>query len=98
MHCCLTTIFLFLASRIAIFLVWLFDPTRIPLAFKGWVFSPLVWAIAGGIFLPWTTLAYLIVFQGGIEGYKWLVLGLALLVDVAGHGGSLFHGRRFLPF
>jgi hypothetical protein len=98
MHCCLSTIFLVLASRFAIVMVWLFDPSRFPLAFKNWIFPPLVWAIAGGIFLPWTTLAYLILFDGGIMGYKWLVLALALLVDLAGHGGSLFHGRRFLPF
>ena len=94
MGCCLTTLFLVLISRIAILLWWLVDQLRFTLAFNNLVFPAWVWTLAGGIFLPWTTLAYLIVFQGGIYGFKWIVLGAALLIDLASHGGSYYHRDR----
>jgi hypothetical protein len=98
--CCITTIFLVLISRIGIILWWLANPQLRDLAFRNWVlpgnlaFPAWLWTLAGGIFLPWTTLAYLFLFQGGITGYKWIVLGVALLIDLAGHGGSYRHRRR----
>ncbi len=94
--CCLTTIFLLLISRIGIIAWWLANPQVRGLAFTNWIL-PLpawLWTLIGGIFLPWTTLAYLFVFQGGIEGYKWIVLGVAFLIDLAGHGGSYHHRNR----
>jgi len=81
--------------KAAILLWWLSDEQRFTLAFNNWVFPAWFWTLAGGIFLPWTTLAYLFVFQGGIAGYKWIVLGVALLIDLAGHGGSVHYSHRF---
>jgi hypothetical protein len=81
--CCLTTIFLVLGSRIVLALWWLADPQRFNLAFENWglpgsfAIPVWVWTVLGGIFLPWTTLAYLFVFPGGIVGYEWIVLGVA---------------------
>jgi hypothetical protein len=98
--CCLTTIFLVLGSRIALFLWWLADPQRFDLAFKNWAqlgnyaIPAWIWTVLGGIFLPWTTLAYLFVFPGGIVGYEWIVLGVAFLIDLAGHGGGFRHRNR----
>ncbi len=97
--CCLTTIFLVLISRIGILIWWLANPQARDLAFSNWSLPGLsiaswLWTLAGAIFLPWTTLAYLLLFQGGIEGYKWLVLIAAFLVDIAGHSGSYRHRRR----
>jgi hypothetical protein len=48
----------------------------------------------GAIFLPWTTLAYLFLFPGGIVGYEWIVLGVAFLIDLASHGGTYYHRSR----
>jgi hypothetical protein len=98
--CCISTIFLVLISRLAIVVWWLTDPQRFVLAFKNWnlpgSFTIPVWAwgVLGLIFLPWTTLAYLIVIPGGIVGYDWIWLGVALLVDLAGHGGGYRHRNR----
>lgn len=98
--CCFTTIFLVLGSRIAILVWWLTDQQRFDLAIKnlalpGNLAIPVwVWALLGGIFLPWTTLAYLFVFPGGIVGYEWIVLVAAFLIDLAGHGGSYRHRNR----
>lgn len=95
--CCISTIFLVLVSRVGILLWWLANPQLRDLPFRNWVlpgnltFPAWLWTLAGAIFLPWTTLAYLFLFQGGISGYEWLVLGIALLVDLAGHGGSYRH-------
>ena len=102
--CCLSTIFLVLISRIALVVWWLTDPQRFVLAFKNWnlpgsfAIPSWVWPLLGFIFLPWTTLAYLFLFPGGIVGYEWIVLGIALIVDLAGHGGSYRHRNRLSFF
>jgi hypothetical protein len=93
--CCFTTILLVFGSRITILLWWLADPQRFNLAFENWYALPVwIWTLLGGIFLPWTTLAYLLVFSGGIVGYEWIVLGVAFLIDLAGHGGGYHHRNR----
>ncbi len=97
--CCITTLALVLISRIAIIYWWLVDPQRFILAFQNWevlgISLPVwLWPLLGALFLPWTTLAYLFVFPGGITGYEWILLGVALLVDLTGHGGSYRHRRR----
>ncbi len=97
---CIATIFIVFVSRIAIFIWWLTDRALFTLAFKNWaipgnlVIPEWIWPILGFIFLPWTTLAYLFLFPGGIVGYEWIVLGVALLIDLAGHGGSYRHRNR----
>ncbi|MDD5370923.1 MAG: hypothetical protein PHQ40_17715 [Anaerolineaceae bacterium] len=97
--CCITTLVLVFISRIGILYWWLTDPQRFAQAFEGWILPGFVlptwaWALLGGIFLPWTTLAYLYVSPGGVMGYEWIVLGAGLLVDLAGHGGSYRHRNR----
>jgi len=102
--CCFTTIFLVFVSRIAILIWWLSDRQIFTRAFQNWVLPgnfaiPVwVWPLLGAIFLPWTTLAYLFVFPGGIVGYEWILLGVALLVDLAGHGGSYRHRNRISSY
>jgi hypothetical protein len=44
--------------------------------------------LLGAIFVPWTTLAYLIVFQGGVVGLDWVWLGAGLVLDLASHSGG----------
>jgi len=101
--CCITTLILVLSPRIAILFMWLSNQKIFDLAFRNWafpgniVFPVWVWPLLGFIFLPWTTLAYLLLFPGGIEGIKWIVLGVALLIDLAGHGGSYRHRNR-IPY
>jgi hypothetical protein len=81
---------------------WLMDSARFNLAFQTWpqpfhlAFPPGgVWPIVGTIFVPWTTLAYLIVFPGGLVGLDWVWLGLGLLIDLGSHfGGGYRHRDR----
>lgn len=97
--CCLVTTLLLLGPRLAILVWWLVDSARVYLAFETWphplnlAFPQWVWPLAGAIFVPWTTLAYLVVFPGGVVGLDWLWLGLGLLIDVSAHSGG-FRSRN----
>ena len=89
--CCLVTIILLLGPRLGAVLWWLFDTNR-------WsqTFSTIIIPIVGIILLPWTTLAYVLVYPGGVKGLDWLWLIIALLVDLGSYSGSgLRHRRRF---
>jgi hypothetical protein len=100
--CCISTLILVLLSRIGILWWWLANPEAHNAPFQGWVlpggttFPGWLWTLAGAIFIPWTTLAYLLLYPGGITGYEWLILVVALLIDLAGHGGSYRHRRRVI--
>ena len=98
--CCLVTTLLLLGPRLAILVWWLMDSARFNLAFntKVWpLHLPLpywVWPLIGAIFVPWTTLAYLIVFPGGVVGLDWLWLGIGLLIDLGSHSGGYRQRNR----
>jgi len=92
--CCLITTLLLLGPRLAILVWWLMDSARFNLAFNPWAqrfhltFPLWVWPLVGAIFVPWTTLAYLVVFPGGVVGLDWLWLGIGLLIDLGSHSGG----------
>jgi hypothetical protein len=101
--CCLTAVFVVFGSRVTLLVWWFLDSARFNLAFShfphlgGYTILAWAWTLLGGIVLPWTTLAYLIVFPGGIVGYEWIVLLIGLLVDLAGHGSG-YHYRDRVPY
>jgi hypothetical protein len=95
--CCITTLILVLFPRVGIVAWWFANPLSHNLPFKNWILPSipaLIWTVLGGIFIPWTTLAYLLLYPGGITGYEWIVLGGAFLIDLAGHGGTYRHRSR----
>ena len=61
--CCLIAALFMLGPRAAIFIWWLIEPGRWSLAF-----DTVLWPIVGFLVAPWTTLMYLAVFPGGIDG------------------------------
>lgn len=87
--CCVITALLLVGPRLAILVWWLVDSTRFQFAFSTWI-VPLL----GALFLPWTTLAYLLVSPGGVGGLDWLWLGIGLLLDLAAGGGGYRHRKR----
>jgi hypothetical protein len=89
--CCIFTILVLLGPRVAGAIWWIANPARWSQAFNGsWL-----WPLLGLIFLPWTTLMFLLVFPLGVVGWDWLWLGLGLLSDIAWYaGGGL---RRRVP-
>jgi len=84
---CLAVVFAFISPRLAIIVVALFSDilTR---AFDSW-FLPFI----GFFLLPWTTLAYAIMWDVGthrVYGFEWFIVGLAFLADLGSYAG----GRR----
>ena len=83
MGCCLFAVMLAGAPRLAFLLWWLFQPYRMNATFH-----TIIWPLVGVLFLPWTTLMYVIVYPGGINGFDWLWLALALMVDIGTYVGN----------
>ena len=85
---CFAALLAFISPRLAIIFVAIFSDllTR---AFDSWVLP-----FIGFFILPWTTLAYAWMYDLGaglrVDGFEWIVVGVALLIDL----GSLFGGAR----
>jgi hypothetical protein len=82
-----------LLPRFLVFLIWIARP-----AFVNAAFDTAIVPLLGFLFLPFTTLMYLILFTPGadISGLDWVWLGLAVVLDVA-HTGATFANRRYRP-
>lgn len=91
--CCFFSTLVLLGPRIAVLTWWFIRPVYYMAVFKTWI-----WPLLGLIFLPWTTLMYLVVYGvNGIVGFDWVWLGLALLTDLASFGGSAYGNRERVP-
>ena len=79
--CCLALIAGLIGPRIALFIWWVFGD-KVDKAFDGWV-----WPLLGLIFLPWTTLAYVLMWSpvGGVEGWEWIIVALGVMLDIASY-------------
>lgn len=89
---CLFLTLLFLGPRAAILLWWFIEPLRWSL-----VYDTFLVPFLGFIFLPWTTLMYVVVGIGGITGWDWLWMALALFADIASYAGGAMGGRGRVP-
>jgi hypothetical protein len=88
--CCLISIASMLGPRLAILVWYLIRPERWQGTFDTWV-----WPLLGSLFLPWTTLAYVLVMRNGaVTGLEWVLIVLALLVDLGAHGGGYKSQKR----
>jgi hypothetical protein len=56
-------------------------------------FSVFWWPLLGALFAPWTTLAYVLVYPGGVLGWDWALIVVAVLADVTSLGSSSRAGR-----
>lgn len=93
--CCFFLVLVFLGPRIAGALWWLFQPLVWQKAFEDWTSLWWIWPVLGLVFLPWTTIMYVIVAPGGVVGWDWLWLGLMLAADVMWYAGGGY--RRRIP-
>jgi hypothetical protein len=70
------------------------------MAFQAWTLGGSLyvpaWAlpVLGFLFLPWTTMAYLFVWPGGITLFDWVIILIGLLLDMSAHGGGGAAYRR----
>lgn len=91
--CCFFTVLVFLGPRVAGALWWLIQPGRWNLAFNSFI-----WPLLGLIFLPWTTIMYVMVAPGGVTGlFEWLFLIFALVIDIGAYAGGGFGNRDRIP-
>ena len=86
--CCMLTTLLLAGPRLALIIWWLFSTSRFNDAFNA-----IIWPILGVIFAPWTTLAYVLFYRGGINGLEWLWLGIAILIDLGSYAGGGYGNR-----
>ena len=77
---CLFAFSIAVAPRLVLILAWLFSD-RWPIVWGDEWILPLL----GIIFLPYTTIMYLLVwsFHGGIEGWDWMWILLGLFLDLS---------------
>jgi len=90
--CCIFTTLVLLGPRIAGAIWWLANSVRWDLAF-----GSVIWPILGLIFVPWATLMYVLVAPGGVVGFDWLWLGLAVLADIGMYAGGGYGNRDRIP-
>jgi hypothetical protein len=86
---CLFFSLLLFGPRLVGLIWWLVDPVRWNLAFGG-----LVVPILGIVFLPWTTVTYVVVAPGGVIGFDFLWLALAFVIDLSSYGAGAARRRR----
>lgn len=85
---CLIALFALIGPRVALIFTWLAS-NMISRAIDGWLV-----AVLGFLFLPWTTLAYVVFYDVGagreVAGLEWFLVGLAFVADIGSYAG----GRR----
>jgi hypothetical protein len=91
--CCIFTALVLLGPRAGIFFWWLLDPARWALAFAGTSF---VIPLVGFLFFPLTTLMWVAVFPGGVDGFDIVWLGLAVILDLGSSFGGAYGNRNRL--
>ena len=98
--CCVISTLLAMGPRLAILVWWLIDSVRFDRSFGTWEVSGLsslpgwLLPLLACVFLPWTSLAYLVVFPEGVMGADWIWIGVGLLIDLSSNGGGLFSSRQ----
>jgi hypothetical protein len=80
------------APRLVIILGWLFSD-RWDLVWDSWI-----WPLLGFIFLPYTTIMYVLVWNiaTGVSGWDWLWIGLGVMLDLM-KWGQIANNRRAVP-
>lgn len=84
MGCCLVAVLAAFVPRITLFCVWVFTD------YVSRAFQSFFWPLLGLLFLPYTTLAYSLVFDPGIgvTGWNWFWVALGIFLDLTSYGGG----------
>ncbi len=91
--CCLLSVIVFLGPRMGILVWWLLDQQRWERAFDSFA-----WPLLGFIFLPWTTLMYVVVGIGGLSGFDWIWMGIAVLMDLSSYSSNAYNRERGMRY
>ena len=85
---CFLAILALFSPRLALFAIWIFSD-MLSRAYDSWVLP-----VLGFFLLPWTTLAYAVMWDVGtrdVNGFEWFIVVLAFFIDL----GSYFQGARY---
>lgn len=88
--CCFLTVLVLIGPRAAILVWWLIDMDRWQRAIDNFFF-----AFLGFLFVPWTTLMWVLVAPNGVTGFDWVLLGLAVVADIASYSGGAWGNRGY---
>ncbi len=70
--------------RLATLFIWLARPARFDAAFSSWI-----WSVLGIIFLPFTTLMYVILWSSsGLTSGDWFWLIIAIFLDLSHYASA----------
>ncbi len=77
---CLIALFALIGPRVALVFTAIFSNMITRAIDEWWV------AFLGWLFLPWTTLAYVVFYDLGaglrVSGFEWFLVGLAFVIDI----------------
>ncbi len=82
---CVIALFALISPRLALFGLWLFSDIL------GRSFDSTIVPLLGFLVLPWTTLAYAVMWSSGsndVTGLEWFIVVLAFLVDLGAVAGG----------
>lgn len=87
---CLVVLASFISPRLGIFLLQLFSDRPSQAFDSFWI------GLFGFLFLPWTTLAWIICYSWpkGVSGFGWFVVLFMFFVDLASYGSGAREQRR----
>ncbi len=76
---CFVVLFALISPRLALFFVLVFSDWIARAFDGGWILP-----VLGFFLLPWTTLAYVVMWEigDGVEGFAWFIVIFAFVVDV----------------
>jgi hypothetical protein len=92
---CLFALMAGFAPRLASLFLWLARPAMFSAAFNGSWF----WPILGIIFLPFTTIMYVILWSPvvGLTTWDWMWLVLAVICDVMHYSSTAYQNKQYIP-
>jgi hypothetical protein len=90
--CCFLASLMLVGPRLAI-LVYLLYP--VGAAKASMAFHTLIWPLLGFVFLPWTTLMYLIAYP--VFGFDWFFIAIGFLADIATYAAAAYR-RQDMPY
>jgi hypothetical protein len=83
---CFVALLALFSPRLALFFIWIFSDL-LSRAFDSWLLP-----LLGFFLLPWTTLAYAVMWESGaggeVSGFEWFIVILAFLIDLASYAQS----------
>ncbi|MGH2636763.1 MAG: hypothetical protein ACRDHU_11550 [Actinomycetota bacterium] len=90
---CLLALMSAFAPRLVFLIIWIARPTYVDAVFETWIFP-----LLGLLFLPFTTLMWVLLDAPpvGVHGFDWFWLVIAVFLDL-GHYGSAYANRGQMP-